>query len=141
MAKIRTAKAILEQIDKLKDEYEEIVAKEKESVIERVTDAIKTYGITLDELKKALIKIDGWHPPTAVAPPLPTVIHKMADEPSEPEPSKHTGPWVKHPKGKRPIRYRDNKGNEWSGWSRVPSWIREHEANGGSREDFRVKDH
>lgn len=138
--KVRTAKFLLEQIEKLKEEYEEVVAREKDAVIKKVIDAITTYDIKIEDLKKALQKelaADSWNPPVNPAP----MVEPPPPPPAPVTPSKHTGPWVKKPQGKRPTRYKDDKGNEWSGWSRVPGWIREHEANGGSREDFRVKDH
>lgn len=115
-ANLRTAKFLMDQMDALKREYDELVAKERAEVLRRIVESIRVYGITPDEIMASLSE--------------PT--------PDTPEPSKHTGSWVKNP-GKRPIRYRDGKGNEWTGWSRVPLWVREYEAKGGSREDFRVK--
>lgn len=40
-------------------------------------------------------------------------------------------------KGAVPAKYRDPAtGNSWTGRGRAPKWIAEHEASGGSRQDF-----
>jgi DNA-binding protein H-NS len=40
--------------------------------------------------------------------------------------------------GPRPAKYRGPSGEEWSGRGRLPRWLRAAEAEGKSREEFRV---
>ena len=39
---------------------------------------------------------------------------------------------------KVPVKYRDKKGNRWSGRGQTPRWLREAEAAGVKREEFLV---
>jgi DNA-binding protein H-NS len=45
-------------------------------------------------------------------------------------------------RGKSPIppKYRSPEGKEWSGRGNSPFWIREHEEQGGDREDYLIKE-
>ncbi|AUX76424.1 H-NS family nucleoid-associated regulatory protein [Sinorhizobium fredii] len=38
-----------------------------------------------------------------------------------------------------PPKFRDDKGNTWTGQGTTPIWIRELEEAGGSREQYRIK--
>jgi DNA-binding protein H-NS len=44
-------------------------------------------------------------------------------------------------RNKVPAKYRhpENPDKTWTGRGRTPKWIAEHEANGGSRDDFLIK--
>nr|WP_238941406.1 H-NS histone family protein [Jannaschia sp. Os4] len=44
------------------------------------------------------------------------------------------------PRGKGEAKYRhpENADITWTGRGRQPAWIKDHEANGGSREDFAI---
>jgi DNA-binding protein H-NS len=43
------------------------------------------------------------------------------------------------PKKKYAPLFKDEKGNSWTGRGALPVWLREIEAAGGSREDYRIK--
>lgn len=36
------------------------------------------------------------------------------------------------------IKYKDDKGNTWTGRGVMPKWLREYEASGGSKDDLKV---
>lgn len=56
-----------------------------------------------------------------------------ADSPVEPEKKER-----KVMKGNVPVKYRGPNGEEWSGRGRLPKWVQEAEAEGKSREEFRI---
>jgi DNA-binding protein H-NS len=41
-------------------------------------------------------------------------------------------------RAKPAVKYRDSKGNEWTGRGAAPKWLQAYEAEGKSREDFAV---
>ncbi len=50
MAKLKTLETIRAQIERLQQEELEFIARERAAVLERVRDAIKTYGLTMAEI-------------------------------------------------------------------------------------------
>jgi DNA-binding protein H-NS len=47
---------------------------------------------------------------------------------------------LKNPVAKIPVKYRDDKGNTWTGRGKTPKWISEAEKAGDSREKYRVNE-
>ena len=45
----------------------------------------------------------------------------------------------KGPRGAVPIKYRDEKGNTWTGRGKTPRWLAEAEKNGATRENYLIK--
>ncbi|TGT42759.1 H-NS histone family protein [Mesorhizobium sp. M8A.F.Ca.ET.165.01.1.1] len=41
-------------------------------------------------------------------------------------------------RAKPAVKYRDNKGNEWTGRGAAPKWLQAYEAEGKNREEFAV---
>ena len=120
-SKARTAQALRAEIERLQAEYEDVVRLEREGVLARIVDSMLAYGISVAEVNGAWKGRQGTPAAPAAADAAPTTNHAKAS-------------------GPRPIKYRDDKGNTWSGMARLPRWIEEHEKAGGSREDFRVKE-
>lgn len=46
---------------------------------------------------------------------------------------------AKATKYRHKAKYRSPEGHRWSGQGVTPKWLREHEAKGGSRDDFLIK--
>jgi DNA-binding protein H-NS len=105
------------QIAKMQEQAEALRRKEAEGVMERIREAIRTYGFKPRDLfgkgaapKPRNGKANGTAASTTKVNPLVGF--------------------------KRPVRYRDANGNEWTGMGLTPVWLREHIEQGASKEDF-----
>jgi DNA-binding protein H-NS len=122
----RTLAQIETQIAKLQQRADAIKAKEMVGVIERIRDAVGHYGLTPEHI---------FGVQAAKAPPP-----RKAKASVEQVAVKKTAATQSAVKGKRvAIKYRDDKGNAWSGRGSQPRWLRTAVENGMSREDFSVK--
>lgn len=100
------------QIAELTRQAEEIMARDKLSVVAEARDKIQMYGITARELG------------LEVATPVTRSRERVAASRARPEP-----------------RYRDEHGNEWSGGrGRKPIWVQELLSSGGDIEQYRIAD-
>jgi DNA-binding protein H-NS len=123
----KTLAQIEKQIAALKREAEAIRAKEMLGVIERIRDAVGHYGLTVEHIFGVRA--------AEVAPPRAT---SAADQQVA---GKRTGVTKSASTGKRlPVKYRDDRGNTWSGRGRRPHWLSAAIQDGMSLEDFAVNE-
>ena len=103
-----TLQDIQKQIAELQQKAQEMVQAQRQPIIEKMKQEIKTYGITASELGfkgtrgRKPSTTEGTTEKTPVAP-----------------------------------KYRKGE-NTWTGRGRAPIWITEHEANGGKRDDLLI---
>ena len=109
----KTLAQIEEQIDKLREQAEQLKAREAAEVIQRIRLAIEHYGLTSRDLFGG-----------AAAPGRAT---------------KKTAAAKKKKKTVSPIKYRDDQGHAWTGHGKRPRWFIEAMAAGKTREDLAVK--
>ena len=112
-------KTIQSRIADLQKKAEALEAKVKPGV-DKVVALIKKHKLTLDDVKHAFSGKRG----------RPAKAGKVAKK------SKRTSKL----KGKKaPIKFKDDKGNKWSGRGLAPKWILEAEKTGKDRSQFAVK--
>ncbi len=116
----KTYAQIAAQIQALTKEGEALKAKEGRGVIDRIKEAIATYGLTASDLGLAGGKRG----------PKPGAAAKKRGRPR--------GAGAKQKKGGAP-KFADGSGNVWVGRGPRPKWIKEALAAGKSLEDFAQK--
>jgi DNA-binding protein H-NS len=89
----------------------------KAPAIKKVKTLMKKLGVTLDDLSDAKPAGRRGRPPKSLT--------AAAVKPSK-------------SRGKVAIKYRDDKGNTWTGRGKTPRWIVEAEKGGKSRDAFKV---
>ena len=89
----------------------------KAPAIQKVKALMKKLGVTLDDLSDAKVAGRRGRPPKSLT--------AAAVKPSK-------------SRGKVAIKYRDDKGNTWTGRGKTPRWIVEAEKAGKSRDAFKV---
>jgi len=114
----RTLAEIQKQIDKLQALAQRVKDKDKAGVVARIRQAIEHYDISAEELFGA----------GATATKARKTRRARAG----------AGGSAK-PKNKSPIRYRDDKGNSWTGHGQRPRWFKEAIASGITREELAAK--
>jgi DNA-binding protein H-NS len=87
--------------------------------IRKVKDLMKKLGVTLEDLKGTAASNQG-------SRPRGRPRKKGSDKPMKPADRKVA------------IKYRDEKGNTWTGRGKTPRWLTEAEREGKSRETFKV---
>ncbi len=113
----RTLADIQRQIDKLQEAAQRIKDKDKAGVVARIREAIEHYDISADELFGA-------------GPQAKVRKTRRARKTA-------TGSAKSNqPKNKSPIRFRDDKGNGWTGHGQRPRWFKEAIASGVTREQL-----
>lgn len=110
----RTYADITKEIESLQKEAQEVRKREVADVVARINEAIAFYGLRPSDLR-----FGGQR--TAARPKAAGAV-KMA--PVERKPPA--------------VRYRDDKGNAWSGRGPRPGWLREALEQGKVLEDFAV---
>lgn len=108
----RTLKEIDNEIAKLTAEADAIRA-EKAGVIARMKEAVAYYGITAEEMGFSVKR----------------KAKASAKSNGKAKP--------KAPAATR-VRFKDDKGNAWSGYGRKPQWLNDLLASGKTLDDFRV---
>lgn len=109
---MKTLTSVLAQIERLTKEAEELKARERAGVIDRIRDAIAAYDITTAELTGPRKKAAGVKQPV-----------KKASTPTS-----------------YPIKYDDKRGNTWIGYGHRPEWVKELYDMGKDIEVYRVKE-
>jgi DNA-binding protein H-NS len=103
-----TLQEIQKQITELQQKAQAMVQAQRQPIIDKMKEEIKTYGITASEL--------GFK-------------GKRGRKPSTSEATTE----------KTPVAPKYRKGeNTWTGRGRAPTWITEHEASGGKRDDLLI---
>lgn len=105
------------EIERLQKKKELMMVKERQPVIQKIVSDMRGYGISLEEVEQAYSKGSKG---------------KAARKAS----TKATGAARK--KSEVPIKYRDDKGNTWTGRGRAPLWVVDAEKAGRSRTEFLV---
>ncbi len=113
----RTLAEIQKQIDKLQALAQRVKDKDKAGVVARIRDAIEHYGISAEDLFGA----------------------SAAPKARKTRRAKGGAKGSAKPKNKSPIRYRDDKGNGWTGHGQRPRWFKEAIASGITREELEAK--
>lgn len=109
----RTLEQIQKQIDKLNEQAEKLKAREAAGVIERIKTAIAHYGLSASDLFGSV----------NAAGKGRAAKGKQARKKKSPS----------------PIKYRDDKGNSWTGHGKRPRWFIEAIDSGKTREDLAAK--
>jgi DNA-binding protein H-NS len=90
----------------------------KAPAIKKVKALMKKFGLTIDDLKAESVKGRRGRPPKTQGA---SVAKK-----------------TKKTRGTVAIKYRDDKGNTWTGRGKTPRWLVEAEKSGKSRETFKI---
>jgi DNA-binding protein H-NS len=90
----------------------------KAPAIKKVKALMKKFGLTIDDLKEELAKGRRGRPPK----------NQGASGAKK----------TKKTRGTVAIKYRDDKGNTWTGRGKTPRWLVEAEKSGKSRETFKI---
>jgi DNA-binding protein H-NS len=90
----------------------------KAPAIKKVKALMKKFGLTIDDLKEESVKGRRGRPPKTQGA---SVAKK-----------------TKKSRGKVAVKYRDDKGNTWTGRGKTPRWLVEAEKSGKSRETFKI---
>lgn len=118
MAK-KSYESLQAEIQKLQKEAEAIRAQEVAEVVAKIKSAIAVYGITAKDLGLGAL-------PSKVKIGL--------------KPTGKAGRRTKSKaKGGRPVKYRDDAGNEWVGFGKRPAWFVAALAAGKTTEDLLAK--
>jgi DNA-binding protein H-NS len=113
----RTLAQINRQIEKLQRQAEGLKQQEVEGVIARIRTAIDYYGLTAEDLGLAGTGARG----------------------SLPKAAQRTSARKSLAVGKsRPVKFRDEAGNTWSGRGKRPNWFKAALESGKSAEDLKV---
>ena len=115
MARALTLAQINEQIAELQKKADQVRGAEKAEVVARIKEAIPIYGITAADLGFT----------TAARKGKSKAAAAKADEAASPS---------GRPKGR--IKYRDDAGNQWSGFGRRPQWYVQALAGGKTEADL-----
>ena len=118
MAK-KSYESLQAEIQKLQKEAEAIRAQEVAEVVAKIKSAIAVYGITAKDLGL------GTSPSKAKSGPKPSVKAGRRTKSKA--------------KGGRPVKYRDDAGNEWVGFGKRPAWFVAALAAGKTPEDLLAK--
>lgn len=106
----KTYADIQKQIEALSKEAEKLRKKEIEGVIERIKEAISTYGLTAADLGLQTRK----------------------------SPARTRGAQRRGGGAGKDVKYRDGNGNTWGGRGPRPAWLRDALAAGRDLQDFAV---
>lgn len=104
------------EIKELEEQAAHAIAREKPIVANRIKEAIKIYGLTAEDL--------GFAGRSHERPKLKLVKPKRIK--------------VTAGKSKNPAKYGDDAGNRWSGRGPTPRWLKDHEDQGHSRDQFLI---
>jgi DNA-binding protein H-NS len=121
----RTLAEIQKQIDKLQALAERVKDKDKAGVVERIREAVEYYGISAEEVFGSGASAKTGKTRRAS---VGTKVGRKAGAKAGAK-----------PKNKSPIRYRDDKGNSWTGHGQRPRWFKEAIASGITREELAAK--
>lgn len=113
----RTLTQINRQIEKLQRQAEALKQREVEGVIARIRTAIDHYGLTAKDLG---LSVGGSRTSSARAARRAPARKALA---------------VGQP---RPVKFRDEAGNTWSGRGKRPNWFKSALASGKSAEDLKA---
>ena len=96
---------------------------QKAPAVRKVRDLMDKLGVTMDDLSK----------------PKPSVRRgRRARNGSASAPAAGDTPSAAKTRVKVAAKYRDDKGNSWTGRGKTPRWLVEAEKSGKSREAFRI---
>ena len=113
----RTLNQINRQIEKLKRQADALKDQEVKGVIARIRIAIDHYGLTAKDLGLTARR-------TGAAVPTATRRSSSRKSLAQDKP--------------RPVKYRDEAGNTWSGLGKRPNWFKSALESGKSAEDLRA---
>jgi len=116
MRMTKTYSQLMKQISKLQNEADDLKRQEVQGVIDRIKDAIRTYGLTAADL--------GLGPGRKAA---------GAVKAAKPARRKRAGKSGAKPK------FRDEAGNTWVGRGKRPDWLRNALAAGKQLSDFEIR--
>lgn len=128
------------QIEKLKREEEQLVAKERAGVIERIKVAIAHYGLTAVDL--GLAKTAGRKPGSKNKVKADAEAAASTTSAKKGRTKKTGAKSASKPKAaKAPsiAKYSDGAGNSWTGNGKRPRWFLDAIAGGKSAEDLLIK--
>lgn len=129
----KTVEQIRQQIEKLRQQERELLAKEVSGVVARIREAVAHYQLTPEQIFGPL------NATVSTTSKGRKGISKPATgaTPAKPGSSRTKAPTV--PKGtKLPAKYKDGAGNSWSGRGSQPRWLKAALASGAKLEDFAV---
>jgi DNA-binding protein H-NS len=112
----RTLAQVQRQIDELRQLAEKLRTKEVDGVIKRIRTAIAHYQLTPDDLFGRKREVAATY-------------KKQANGKKK----------VANKKPPSPVRYRDDKGNAWTGNGQRPRWFKEAIASGKTRDELAAK--
>ena len=113
----KTSSQLMNQISRLQHEADELRCPERQGVVDRIKEAIATYGLTASDLG-----LGGGRPARAAKAPVPARKRRAAKGKAAGKP-----------------KYRDEAGNTWVGRGKRPDWLRNALAAGRKLEDFEIR--
>jgi len=116
-----SAAAIKIRIEKLQKQLRAAEAT-KTPAINRVRVLMKKLGVTMADLSGNKSHGRRGRPPKAPSSSMPRAADAKA----------------KRPRRKVAVKFRDDKGNTWTGRGKLPRWLSEAEKNGKSRDSYRI---
>jgi DNA-binding protein H-NS len=116
-----SAAAIKIRIEKLQKQLRAAEAT-KTPAINRVRVLMKKLGVTMADLSGNKSHGRRGRPPKAPPSSMPRASDAKA----------------KRPRRKVAVKFRDDKGNTWTGRGKLPRWLSEAEKNGKSRDSYRI---
>lgn len=108
-----TYKQLMDEIARMTDLAEEVRRSEIQAVVAEMKEKINLYELKAEDLGFAPVQIID-----ATPKPKARAVKSTSD---------------------KPVRYRSESGQTWSGMGRTPNWIIALEAAGGDRKDVLVK--
>ena len=113
------------EIAKLQQQRAAVMAKEVEGVVARIKEAIAHYNLGVEDIFGS--EVAKAPAPKASSTRTPTVTSRASNH--RKGPAKGT---------KVAVKYRDTRGNSWTGRGSTPRWVREALAQGATLESFLV---
>lgn len=135
----KTVDQIRQQIAKLQQQEQAILAKEIDGVVAKIKTAVKHYGITPEQIFGS-DSVPSAKAPSAAKTTKPKTVRAAAPMKAESAedgaaPSKHASV----PKGTKLVaKYSDDAGNSWTGRGSQPRWLRAAIEAGKKIEDFLI---
>jgi len=114
--------ALKARIDHLQKQLAAIETK-KAPAIKKVQGLMKKLGVTIGDLKGLA---------------SPAALRGSSVSKSVTVQKKYKGAKSSARRGKVPVKFRDDKGNTWTGRGKTPRWLAEAEKAGKSRDAFRI---